>query len=65
MCVVQARGQRENEVRAHKNIFGIATIHGVSRESRLVAEILHAMMAKRAIAIHASHPRNTNTGFRR
>ncbi len=65
MCVIQARGQRESEVRAHKNIFGIATIHCVARERRFVAEILHATTAIRAIAIDATHPRNADTSSRR
>jgi hypothetical protein len=65
MCVIQARGQRESEVRAHKNIFGIATIHCVARKRRFVAEILHATTAIRAIAINATHPGNADTGSSR
>jgi hypothetical protein len=60
MCVIQARGQRKSEVRAHKNILGIATIHGVTGEDRVVAEILHAVMAVPAIAIDAAHPGNAD-----
>ncbi len=51
--------------RAHKNIFGIATIHCVARERRFVAEILHATTAIRAIAINATHPGNADTGSSR
>lgn len=60
MCVIQARGQRKNEVCAHENILGVATIHGISGENRLVAEILHAVMAVPAIAIDAAHPGNAD-----
>jgi hypothetical protein len=65
MCVIQARGQRESEVGAHQNIFGIATIHCIARERRFVAEILHTTTAIRAIAIDATHPRNADTASRR
>jgi hypothetical protein len=60
MCVIQARGQRKNEVCARENIFGVAAIHGISGENRLVAEILHAVMAVPAIAIDAPHPGNAD-----
>ena len=65
MCVIQARGQRKYEVCACENILGIATIHGISGENRLVAEILHAVMAVPAIAIDAAHPGNADTRSQR
>jgi hypothetical protein len=61
MCVIQVWGQRECKVRAHKDVFGIATVYTVSGENRLVAKILHAVMAVPAIAIDAAHPGNADT----
>ena len=65
MCVSQVRGQRESKVRAHKDVFGIATAYTVSGENRLVAKILHAVMAVPAIAIDAAHPGNADTRSQR
>jgi hypothetical protein len=65
MYVIQARGKRKSEVCARQNIFGIAAIHGVSGKDRLVAEILHAVMAVPAVAIDATHPGNADTRSQR
>ena len=60
MCVIEAGEQLKNEVRARKNILGVAAIHGVTGEDRVVAEILHAVIAVPAIAVDAAHPGNAD-----
>jgi hypothetical protein len=60
VCVIQARRQPKYEVCACENILGVATIHHITGENRLVAEILKAVMAVPAIAIDAAHPGNAD-----
>src|ERR1035438_7527885 len=65
MHVIEPGRQRKCEVRAHEGIFGIATIHGISGEGRVIAEILHSMTAVPAFAIYATHPGNTDSRSQR
>jgi hypothetical protein len=60
MEVIKLSGQRENEIRASECILSVPAIHAVSRERRVITEILPAAPAIRAAAIHAAHPGNSD-----
>jgi len=52
--------QGVGEVFAHESKLCVPAIDGVSGECRMIAKIFHLMFAEPAIAIDATHPRDTD-----
>jgi hypothetical protein len=59
--VIEAGGQRIDEIGARQGVFGIASVDRVSGKYGMVAEVLIAVAAMPAIAVHATHPGNPDT----
>jgi hypothetical protein len=59
--IVKSRRKRIHEVGSCQNIFGVAAIHGVSREHGRIAEILETPAAIRTHTIHTAQPGNSNS----
>src|SRR5450755_411764 len=60
MHVIQAGRQRKGEVGADEGILGITSIHRISGEHRLIAQILHSVLTVPAITVYATHPGDAN-----
>ena len=56
MHIVQTLRERKREVGARQCILGVASIDRVSSKRRVVAQILHAVVAVPAIPIDAADP---------
>ena len=61
MNIIHFDRKRVSKICAHKDIFGVASIYGISRKRGLVAKILHAVLTEPASSIHATHPGNTHS----
>src|SRR5208282_3826350 len=62
MRSVQPIGQRHDKVAANGSVFRIAAVHRITSKHRMIAEVLHRVAAKPAIAVHAAHPGDAYTG---
>jgi hypothetical protein len=60
MDIIQSGRQGINEVPSHCHEFSVAAVHRISRERRLVAQILHFVTTEPAIAVDAAHPGNAD-----
>src|ERR1700757_1747417 len=60
MRSIERRRQWNREISANRNILRITAVHRVAREPRGIAQILHVVAAKPAVAIHSAHPGDAN-----
>ena len=56
MYVIEAGGQRIDEIGARQGVFGITAVDCVPSKDGLNAEIFHVMAAVPTIAVNATHP---------
>ncbi len=56
MEIVEAGGQRKDEISARDGILGVAAVDRVARENGRVAKVLHASTAVRASAVDSADP---------
>jgi hypothetical protein len=61
MGCVQLLRQRNSKVLARQHILGIPAVDRVSGEGGMVAEVLHFMLAEKAVAVGAAHPGDAHT----
>lgn len=46
----------KRKIRAHERILGVPSINGIASERRMIAKVLHVVLAEPAISIRAAHP---------